>query len=472
MGRLSHSHDYTCTLVFVISFLAAIMSTFPENHALSPPSSHIHQPNVKTNLEQMFLLIEGILPFEACLYYQVLPLSIEGSSLNLGMVNPDDTKAADYVRRQVSYINCSIVSRPISSDWHREILSKFLSHSAKNRQASQPSQSKANSTSSPFQDQPTLVVGAPTEIIEHPHGVIAEQTTAPQQPASSPPVRAGKEDKKNSADMPPAPLSIELEESVTDLEESPSEKSLPAAEPPLSEHESLVLELPEPANKPSVPAAEEPLPPTDEPSSATAVKEPTAEPGPEVTFDPNRLNPKELTQILLKRLITQEGIGRLYLERQSTTCRILWSKDGVVQSVVNDISPQLFQGVINELKRMMSLSLIPVRKPKQIEIERIHNQKRILLRFRVMPGDHGEEATLQILRGAALKFYQQQQLDNLGRDALGIAQDLQQRIDDLRAQAQRNLEVQDDTKQKTLPAIMTMLKQMEQQLHDILEASD
>ena len=144
------------------------MSISPKNKALSPPSNSTQRTETMANLEQMFLLIEGILPFEACLYYQVLPLSIEGSSLNLGMVNSDDTKAADYVRRQVSYINCSIVSRPISSDWHREILSKFLSHSAKNRQASQFSQSQSKTKSSPFEDQPTLVVGSPTEIIETP----------------------------------------------------------------------------------------------------------------------------------------------------------------------------------------------------------------------------------------------------------------------------------------------------------------
>ena len=210
---------------------------------------------------------------------------------------------------------------------------------------------------------------------------------------------------------------------------------------------------------------------TSETASETAAEQPPTSQSEETSFNPKALTPKELTQILLKRIITQEGIGRLYLERQSATCRILWSKDGVVQSVVEDIAPQLFQGAINELKRIMSLSLIPVRKPKQVEIERIYNQKRILLRFRIMPGDHGEEATLQILRGAALKFYQQQQIDNISRDALGIAHDLQQRIDELRTQAQRNLDAQ-DTKQKTLPAIVTMLKQMEQQLHDIIDTPD
>ncbi|MEM9805985.1 MAG: pilus assembly protein PilB [Cyanobacteria bacterium P01_D01_bin.56] len=378
------------------------MSTFPEDNVLSSLAHALKNTESKADLEQMFLLIESILPFEACLYYQVLPLSIEGSVLNLGVVNPDDTSAADYVRRQVSYINCSIVSQPISSDWHREILSKFLSHSAKNRQSSQQPDSQQNSASS-FVEHPTLVVGAPTEIIEHSRPKKGE--TPKRQPSAAAPVSP--------------PLHIDFPQADS----------------------------------------------TREQSSASSITKEKGLP----LFD--QFNPKELTQTLLKQLITQEGIGRLYLERRQGNARILWSKDGVVQSVMDDISSQLFQGVINELKRMMSVALIPVRKPKQVEIERIHNQKRILLRFRVMPGDHGEEATLQILRGAALKFYQQQQIDSIGRDALGIAKDLQYRIDELRVQAQRNLDAQ-DTKQKTLPAIMNMLRQMEQQLHDIIESPD
>lgn len=403
------------------------MSIFPEDNALSPPLSGLKKTEIKADLDQMFLLIEGILPFEACLYYQVLPLSIEGSSLNLGMVNPDDSTASDYVRRLVSYINCSIVSRPIASDWHREILSKFLSHSAKIRQASQQhSQTAPSPKPASFEELPTLVVESPTEIIENPHAVvITQKTTAPA---------------KESVPQPP------------DIQDVPL-PSTPAAPP-------LTIELEDQSSAETA----------SDIGNDAAPEQPPTSPS-ETSFNPSQLTPKELTQILLKRIITQEGIGRLYLERQSAICRILWSKDGVVQSVVEDISPQLFQGVINELKRIMSLSLIPVRKPKQVEIERIYNQKRILLRFRIMPGDHGEEATLQILRGAALKFYQQQQIDNISRDALGIAHDLQQRIDELRTQAQRNLDAQ-DTKQKTLPAIMTMLKQMEQQLHDIIDTPD
>lgn len=402
------------------------MSTFSDKNALSQSPYGFQQTELKADLNQMFLLIEGILPFEACLYYQVLPLSIQGSTLNLGMVSPEDTNAADYVRRLVSYINCSIVSRPISSDWHREILSKFLSHSAKNRQASQISQPKSSAADPAFEELPTLVVGAPTEIIENPRAVLTEDTPPPSNPAKPSTEVLQQNDPSNNATSEAssqAPLSVELE----------------------PEADAIAVEK--------------------------TAKEPNLETQTETRLNLRQTSPKDLTQNLLKRIITQEGIGRFYLERQSATGRILWSKDGVLQSMVDNISPQLFQGVINELKRTMSLALIPVRKPKQIEIERIYNQKRILLRFRVMPGEHGEEATLQVLRGAALKFYQQQQVDNIGRDALSIAHDLQQRISDLRTQAQRNLDVQ-DTKQKTLPAIMSMLRKMEQQLNDIIDEPD
>lgn len=139
------------------------------------------------------------------------------------------------------------------------------------------------------------------------------------------------------------------------------------------------------------------------------------------------LPPAQLLRELLGRIFTSR-IGRLYFERRATTGRILWSQNGVLQSVLNDLPLSSLQGVIDELKQLTHLPLTPVEKPKQVEIERLCQQTRLLLRLRVMPNVHGEEATLQILHGAALKFYQQHQVANLSRDALSIAQDLQQKV--------------------------------------------
>ncbi|MBD2298325.1 pilus assembly protein PilB [Nostoc sp. FACHB-190] len=142
------------------------------------------------------------------------------------------------------------------------------------------------------------------------------------------------------------------------------------------------------------------------------------------------LPPKKLLEELLGRVLGG-GIGRLYLERQPYQGRILWSDNGVVQSVLDNLPLSVFQGVLNELKRFAGLPIATITEPKQIEKECLYQQNRLLLRLRVMPGIYGEEATLQVLRGAALKFYQQQQLGRLSRDVLGISQQLSYKLQEL-----------------------------------------
>jgi type II secretory ATPase GspE/PulE/Tfp pilus assembly ATPase PilB-like protein len=182
------------------------------------------------------------------------------------------------------------------------------------------------------------------------------------------------------------------------------------------------------------------------------------------------LQPKAMMQALLVKVL-DEGIGRLYFERQSQAGRILWSRDGILQAVVESIDTQLFQGVINEFKLLTHLSLIALKKAKQVEIERSYEGQRILLRFRIMPNAYGEEATLQVLRGTALRFYQQQQIDKLGRDALDAAQILQRRLQEIRDRARQSLNFE-VTRSETLPALIQLLKQMEAQVQEIVAAYD
>ncbi|PSR12305.1 pilus assembly protein PilB, partial [filamentous cyanobacterium CCP3] len=183
----------------------------------------------------------------------------------------------------------------------------------------------------------------------------------------------------------------------------------------------------------------------------------------------HRLPPPQLTQALLNLVLT-EGIGRLYLERRPTQGRVLWSKDGVVQAVLSDLSPGQIQSVINELKRLTHLPLLPTTQPKQADIERLYQGDRVLLRLRLMAGTHGEEATLQVLRGAALKFYEQQQIRQLGEEALDVAHTLQKRISAIRHQAQQTLNIEAPSA-RTLDDLMKMLKTMEEQIEQIMESS-
>ncbi|MBK4728462.1 hypothetical protein JJD41_00955 [Oxynema sp. CENA135] len=349
--------------------------------------------------DRIFQLIDNILPFEACLYYEVLPLSINGSRLLLGMVDLEDTAALDYVRRLLGYMKCSLVPKQIDATTHRSVLTSYLNHthtSAEQKASVSPPKPEAKHASPPMAGGSSTHRGQSAVVLNR-LGQLVNKPSPPPKPPTLP--------------QPP---------------------KLP---PPHPDAEVPVLEI-----------------------SASHLDSPL-----EVIAS---LPPKQLLQELLGRVLTG-GIGRLYFERQAEYGRILWSQDGVVQSVLDRLDLSLFQSVINELKRLTHLPLLPVEKPRQIEIERRYQGADLLLRLRVMPSDHGEDATLQVLRGAALKFYQQQQLVTLSRDALRLAQQLQRKVDELHKQAGNHPKLLEDQPLEALPALDQLLKQVDRQL-DVL----
>lgn len=148
------------------------------------------------------------------------------------------------------------------------------------------------------------------------------------------------------------------------------------------------------------------------------------------------LPPRSLMQELLQRAI-EGGIGRLYFDRpELDRARILCSRDGILQAALDPLPPSTFQGVIDELKLLANLPLLPpVGKARQVEIERIYRNELLLLRLRIAPGRLGEEATLQVLRGAALKFHQRQQLTKLSQDAIDLTRQLQKKLAEMQVRA-------------------------------------
>jgi type II secretory ATPase GspE/PulE/Tfp pilus assembly ATPase PilB-like protein len=402
---------------FLIMALSPSNSVKPEraNHR---QASSLGKSMVQADSEQMFQLIDSILPFEACLYHQVLPLSLKGTQLNLGMVNQEDSAALDYVRRILAYMNCSLVPQPISSERHQTALSAYLNHTGQHKHLASKTPAPKAAGSSQKQEQPTgrhdrttLIVYSPDELEES--ELAAEQhsgkTTTPP-PVESPPVA-------------PPPQAVK---------EKPLLPSLPQPVPVPSVASTLpVLEI--------------------QPQHLSSPVEVLA-----------TLPPQQLLHELLGRIL-MGGIGRLYFERHPDRGRILWSQNGILQSVLEGIDSGVFQGVINELKRLTQMSLITVDKPKQVEIERLYQKNRLLLRLRVMPATHGEEATLQVLRGAALKFYQQQQIENVCRDALNMAQQLQRKVYEIRDRTGKNPSFTGG-QLEVLPALSQLVKNIDQQL--------
>ena len=365
---------------------------------------------------QIFQLIDSILPFEACLYHEVLPLSIKGSRLHLGMVDPNDAAALDYVRRILGYVNCSLVPERLEPEQHKSILSAYLS------------QSRSKSS------------GSPTKPVTKANSI---STTASK-------TASGKS--KDSTQKKASPAS-----QVTSQGAKTALVFQPRGELVGKERQPVPPSYPE---KPSI----APEPETDKPQVLEVKASLLDAPVEKLASLP----PDRLLQELLARVL-QGGIGRLYFEQQADCGRILWSQNGIVQSILEKLPLPLFLGVIRELKKLTHIPLLPIKQPKQVELSGRYQQADLLLRLRLMPGTHGEEATLQVLRGAALKFYQQQQIAALSREALRLAQQLHSKVNQLESSARDNPSLHskhlDD-----LPNLSQIVRQVHKQIEAIAEA--
>ncbi|MEM9246991.1 MAG: hypothetical protein AAGA67_14790, partial [Cyanobacteria bacterium P01_F01_bin.153] len=85
--------------------------------------------------EQMFALIDNLLPFEVCLYHQVLPLSIRESTLYLGAVHPDESEGLKYVQALLAHTPYTIALKPIAAATQQHYLSAFLSYDRQIKEA-------------------------------------------------------------------------------------------------------------------------------------------------------------------------------------------------------------------------------------------------------------------------------------------------------------------------------------------------
>lgn len=421
-----------------------VLSNFPDDLAS------------RLNVDQVFILIDGVLPFEACLYHQVLPLYLEGSRLHLGMVSPDDQTASDYARRIVSYLNYSLVTQSISSAALQAVLSAYLNY-VSSRQAGTESAAalKTPAKTDDFQHQPssnedhqsdrqTLIVDSPDDL----EALDQAQSAVPSIPSPKHNKTASGTTSPPAAPAPATP-SLVTPSPATSSPDAPA-PAIPAPTPP--------------------PAATGESPPISAARRASLLNNlPVLQLHPQHRNSPvevlRTLPPQQLLQELLGRIL-EDGIGRLYFERQSHHGRVLWSQNGVLQSIMDRIDLSLLHGLVTELKVMAHMPAAPLQTPQQVEIERSYQQNRILLRFRVMPSKHGEEATVQVLRGAALKFYQQQQLSRLGRDALSIAKQLQFKVNEIRERALSEPGLV-QARMEALASLSEMLRTIEHQVDDL-----
>lgn len=386
------------------------------------PSNASHSKTLHQH-EQIFRLINSTLSFEACLYHQVLPLALSGNSFLLGMVNPEDTAALEYVGRIISYMNYTLEAQAIEVEFHKVVLSAYLKHTEASKAVTELGCSSAEkshlekssvvspndgcSSTEKSQVEKTDVVSPndkPTFILVERENLVSLKANQTKTQNPSPRLRVVSQARENK-------LPTSNTQALPHLAVQASHQSSSV---------EVLLTLP----------------------------------------------PKKLLQELLGRVL-EKGIGRLYFEQRSLQRgRIVYSQNGNLQCVLPDIPAQVFQELIDQLKQLTHLPHTPVKEPLQAEIERFYQKERLLLRLRVMSGKYGEQATLQVLRGEALQFYQQQQLEHLSRDTLAIASVLQSKLSQLRERTKLNASF-DGERYESLTALNQLLENVEQHLENL-----
>ena len=153
----------------------------PLSHAVPP--SHLSHP---LDVTQAFGLIDRILPFEACLYHEIIPLFLENRTLHLGMVTLTDVPALDYARKILLFLNYTLIPQIISTDLHRQVLSQYLQfkgqadpciedqtvfYEAEECAPLQPLRSATVQVSSPSKIPPRSPIDRETLIVETPEAI-------------------------------------------------------------------------------------------------------------------------------------------------------------------------------------------------------------------------------------------------------------------------------------------------------------
>ncbi len=419
--------------------------------------------NIAIDVNKAFPLINQVLPFEACLYHQILPLDIEDNQIFLGMVNLDDSAALDYARKILAFLKYKVITQTIPSDAHHRVLSAYLSHQAKLQSTPAlppPSTPEpvAAAESESLRVEPVVEPGDETGLESPESGPESEAQSGPESEAQS--------EVQSEAQLQFEPI-VEPESLAEDHDDTPETLQLL--------YQDALTQWPIARHAPPNPLAAA----SHHPSQAKPTKPIQAIPGsalPELTlqFSPHQplrsLPPQEFLHALLAKVI-HSGVGRLFLAKPEGKGRILWTESGMVKAVLADLDIGQLQGAIDELKVLTHLPILPVQTPVEVEIERIFQRQRVLLRLRITPKPTGEEATLQILRGAALKFYQQQQIKTLSRDTLTIAADLRQKMAELQRRTQTDTTV-GENERAIVAELDRVVAHIEQHLSEIKQIRD
>ncbi|MGK7896878.1 MAG: hypothetical protein AB4372_25505 [Xenococcus sp. (in: cyanobacteria)] len=373
----------------------------------------------------IFKLIDSVVSLEFCLHYQVLPLELEDNYLTVGMINTKDKTALNFIRPIAASLNYSLEIQSITPQEHQLILAEYLKNSSLGSSAPKNKTSKASRDMS----KDTMIDEQMMQA-EPSSGVLDSSSTISEMPGQKPPASSSSNNLHERAT-----LIVDGEKSSE--ENKPQQSQIISSQPQIhrlqsvSEIEGIPETIAVPLGKKSSDSRTESVIETAKESIAAPILELPNQETKNSADNLAALEPKQLWQELLAKIL-DGGIGRLYLERYPNYGRIIWSRDGVIQLSLDKVKLKVFEYLIREIKTLGKQPLSPLKKPKKVAIERIYHQERILLRLEFLVGQSGDEITIQVLRGEALEFYEQRQIEKSVEQAIYFAEKMEKTLRKIR----------------------------------------
>ena len=379
----------------------------------SNPSQQTSTSEILHDQEAIFKLIDSVVSLEFCLHHQVLPLELDGTYLTVGMINTKDKGALNFIRPIAASLNFSLEIQSITPQEHQLILAEYLKQSSLTpaRKKNQTNQASRDLSKDTMIDEQMLQAEPSPRVLDS-SSTISEMPEQKQAVSSS---------SNNLHER--ATLIVDGDKNSEDNQ--PQQSQIISSQPQIHKLQSVseIESIPETIAVPLVESAQE--------STAAPTIELKAKPAHESVDNLTALEPKQLWQELLAKIL-DGGIGRLYLERYPNYGRIIWSRDGIIQLSLDKVRLRVFEQIIREIKTLGKQPLSPLRKPKKVAIERIYNQERILLRLEFLVGQSGDEITIQVLRGEALAFYEQRQVEKSIEQAIYFAEKMEKTLRKIR----------------------------------------
>jgi hypothetical protein len=378
----------------------------------------------EARIQRIFRLIEDMVPLELCLQYNVLPLRLKGDCLHLGMVNPSDIQGLDAVRRRLAANNCFPSARTIPPQLHRLVIKAFMVHRQGQHQQAI--------------DLVKTVLNAAT-----PAGAATAQSGPDSLAAQNLPQNLSQNRPPAASRRPSQPINLSAT-LIVDRPDALDGRTLADLLPPAQQEDdqqtmskpaglpTLQMANPDTETFPGPPAAlRGPVPPPSPAPKSQPITQPVSQP-PVLQVSTQHLagSPQTLA-VLPPQTLVQELLGRAllagitYIEfnLQGDNSRILWNQSGVLQPLLTGLSSYQLNGILDCLyQRLASNRSQPI-----ATMAYQYQQQDLVLDLR----SQGTTTSLRILKGSALRFFQQQQASQLKQESILLIDQLRSRLNQL-----------------------------------------